>query len=129
MPLNSTIPARNDLYQDIQYVKKAFTFADTGAKTIGTLPSGAIIVRAISGLYVTQVFNAGTLNVVDIGTTADDDLYGTDLSGTTLGHVPLDENVSLLLTADTTFTVTPGLTGTAATTGAATAVIAYILPQ
>jgi len=129
MPLQNSVPARNDLYQHIQYIQKDFTFSDTGAKVIGTLPAGATIVRPMSGLVVNTVFNAGTSNVIDIGTTADDDLYGTDLSGTTLGFVPLDENVALTLTADTTFTVTPGLTGTAATTGAGKAVICYILPQ
>lgn len=126
MGLQNSMPARDALYQNIQYIKKKIVFGDTGAKIIGTLPAGAIIVKAISGLYVTTVFNAGTANVIDIGTTADDDLYGTDLSGTALAFVPLDEAVSQYVSADTTFTVTPGLTGTAATTGEAWAVIAFI---
>lgn len=126
MGLQTGAPARDALYQNIQYLKKKIVFGDTGAKVIGTAPAGAIILKPISGLQIVTVFNAGTANVIDIGTTADDDLYGTDLSGTAVAFVPLDEAVSTYLTADTTFTVTPGLTGTAATTGEAWAIIAYI---
>jgi hypothetical protein len=113
--------------QQIHYLRKGFTFADTGALTVGTLPAGALILKPISGIFVSTVFNAGTANVADIGTTADDDLFGTDLSLTALAFVPLDEAVGgFLVAAATDITVTPGLTGTAATTGAAEVVIAYI---
>jgi hypothetical protein len=133
MPLQNAIPARNDLYQDVQYIKKNLVFGDTGAKTVGVLPAGAIIVKSASGAYVQIVSNAGTTNVVDIGftngTTSDDDYYGTDLSTATVGFVPLDEVVPLRVAVDTTITATMGLVGTAATTGDVDIVIAYILPQ
>lgn len=129
MPLNNTKPARNDLYQDVQYIRKNLVFGDTGAKIIGVLPLGAIIIKPMSGINVQTVTNAGTANVIDIGTTADDDLYGTDLSTATAGFVPLDENVGLRMTADTTITATLGLTGTAATTGDVDVVICYATPN
>lgn len=113
--------------QQVHYLRKGFTFSDNGTVlTVGTLPAGALILKPISGLYITTVFNAGTANVADIGTTADDDLLGTDLSLLALATVPLDEAVSSLIPAAIDITLTLGLTGTAATTGAGECVIAYI---
>lgn len=114
--------------QQIHYLRKSIVFGDNGtALTVGKIPSGALILKPLSGVHVTTVFNAGTNNFLDIGTSADDDLYGTDLSLTTTNFVPLDENVgTYLVSADTTITATVGLTGTAATTGAGEVVIAYI---
>lgn len=127
MPLNQTIPARDMGEQQIHYLRKRILFSDNGvAKVIGCIPAGAIILKALSGIQVQQVFNAGTNNFIDIGTTADDDLYGTDLSGTALAFVPLDEAVRMDVTVDTTITATVGLTGTAATTGIADVVIAFV---
>lgn len=127
MPLNQNIPARDMGEQQIHYLRKRILFSDNGvAKTIGTIPAGAVILKPLSGIQVQQVFNAGTNNFIDVGTTADDDLYGTDLSGTALAFVPLDEAVRMDVTVDTTITATVGLTGTAATTGIADVVIAYV---
>ncbi len=126
MGLNRNTPARNDLYQNVQYLRKDFTFADNGkVLTVGTLPTGAVILKAVSGVNISTVFNAGTSNVLDVGTTADDDLYATDLALGTAGLIPLDEAVSMYVASDTTITATPALTGTAATTGVGQIVIAY----
>lgn len=121
--------ARYNTPQQIDYLRRTVTFANNGtAVKVGILPPNAIILKPLSGAYVNTVFNAGTANVLDIGTPADDDLYATDLSLTTLGFVPLDENVSFMTgpSGDTVITVTVGLTGTAATTGSATIIIAYV---
>lgn len=124
--LNNQLPARNDLYQDIQYLRRDFTFADNGkVLRLGTLPANAVIIKPMSGVNISTVFNAGTANVLDIGTSADDDLYGTDLALGTAGFVPLDEAVSFFVSSDTQMTATPSLTGTAATTGVGQIVIAY----
>ena len=121
------IPARQYHTQQVHYLRKSITFADDDVTvTVGVIPAGAVILPAASGVIVTTVFNAGTANVLDIGTTADPDLYATDLALGTLGQVTLDEAVSFLVSADTTITATPALTGTAATTGAGEVVIAYI---
>lgn len=111
--------------QQVHYIKNTLTF-DSGVVTIGTVPAGAVILRAISGAQVNVAFNAGSTNVIDIGTTANDDLYATDLAGGTIAFVPFDEAVTQVLTADTTFTATYAQTGTAATAGSATIVICYI---
>jgi hypothetical protein len=131
MGLQNGVSARNAGYQNVQYLRETVTFADNGiVKTIGKAPSGSLVLKPISGMQVTAVFNAGTTNAVDIGTTADDDLFGTDLAAGTLAFVPLDEAIGgFLLTADATFTATVALTGTAATTGSAEIVITFIPPN
>lgn len=126
MPLNTTIPARNDLYQCIQYIRKDVTFADNGrVLKLGTLPANAVIMKAISGVNVSTVFNAGTGNVLDIGTAATADLFGTDIALGVVGLIPLDEAVSEYVAVDTEITATVVLTGTAATTGVGQIIIAY----
>lgn len=113
--------------QQVHYLKLAVTFADNGVvKTLGTIPAGATILKAMSGVLVNVVFNAGTTNVLDIGTTADGDLYATDLALGSIAFVPLDEAVTMSVSAVTTLTATVAIAGTAATTGSAVIVIAYI---
>lgn len=126
MPLNNRKPARNDLYQCIQYIRKDVVFGDNGKVIqVGTLPAHAVILKAVSGVNVSTVFNAATGNVVKIGTPADDDLFATDLALGTVGLIPLDEAVSEYVAVDTEITATVTLTGTAATTGVGQIIIAY----
>jgi len=111
--------------QQVHYIDATLTF-DSGVVTIGTIPSGAHIIKPISGAAVNVAFNAGTNNLIDIGTTANDDLFATDLAGGTIAFVPFDEAVTQLVAADTTFTATYAQTGTAASAGSARIVICYI---
>jgi hypothetical protein len=134
MPTNTQgTAARQNTIQAVHTLRKTITFADNGVPVvIGVIPAGSQIVNLTSGVYVNTVFNAGTTNVLDIGTTADDDLYATDLALGTRAFVALDEaatatNVNAwLVTVDTTITATVALSGTAATTGSANVVIQYI---
>lgn len=122
-----TPAARNTGQQVVHYLRRSITFADNGSQlVIGVVPAGSVLMKPTSGLAISTVFNAGTNNFIDMGTSADDDLYGTDLSGLALGFIPFDEAVSPLVLVDTIMTVTVGLTGTAATTGAAEAIICFI---
>ena len=121
--------ARYNTPQQIDYLRKSVTFADGGKTvTVGILPPNALILKPISGVFVNTVFNAGTTNTLDLGTSADGDLYGTALALGTLGFVPLDEAVSFKTgpSGDTYVTVTVNLSGTAATTGAADIVVAFV---
>lgn len=120
--------ARQYHTQQVHYLRKGFTFADNGSVlTVGVIPAGALILKPVSGVHVVTVFNAGTSNVLDIGTSADDDLFGTDLALGTANFVPLDESIGgFRVSAETTITATPALAGTAATTGDGEIIIAYI---
>lgn len=126
-----TIPARALLHaQAIHFLRKEFTFADDGLTlAVGMLPAGALIHKPMSGVDVQVVFNAGTTNVLDIGTPASAALYATDLALGTIAFVPLDEVVTMKVAVDTQINISVDLTGTAATTGQATAVIAFTLPD
>jgi hypothetical protein len=111
----------------VHFLRKDITFADDGlVKTVGTIPAGSVILKGVSGVNVSTAFDAGTTNVLDIGTTANDDLFGTDLALGTAGLIPLDEAVSMYVAADIDIIATVDLTGTAATAGVAQVVIAYI---
>lgn len=115
--------------QQIHYLRKSITFADDGTTvTVGTIPAGSLVLKPISGVAVTTVFNADTTNVLDVGPSTDSgtDLWATDLALGTLGFVPIDEAVTNLVSVDTIVQAAVDLTGTAATTGAAEIIIAYI---
>lgn len=119
--------ARQYPQQMIHYLRKDFTFSDAGkVLTVGTIPAGSILLKQVSGVVVNVAFDSGTNKQIDIGSTANDDLYGTDMSLGTIGFVAIDEAVSALVAADTTITATPDLTGTAATAGSGSVVIGYI---
>jgi hypothetical protein len=127
MSLANKVPARDIGYGVVQFIRKRLTFEDNGkAVVVGTVPAGALILKALSGAHVNVVTNAGTNNLMNIGTTADDDLYGTSLSTAAIAFVPLDEAVSMYASSDTTVTATLALTGTAATTGDIEVVIAFV---
>lgn len=128
--------AREYHTDQVHYLAKRIAYTDGVAKvtTLGIVPAGAQILNAISGVFVSTAFNAGSGNVLDIGTSADDDLYGTDIALGTKAFVALDEAATATgvnawyVSADTTFTCTVALTGTAPSAGEATVVIAYVLP-
>lgn len=122
-------PARVDHRQLVHFLRKSYTFADDGvALTIGVIPSGALILKPLSGVHVTTVTNDGTAGVMDVGTDSNDDLFGTDLDiQSAADFVPLDEAIGgFLVAADTTITATVALTDGDATAGAGEVVIAYI---
>lgn len=130
MPTNTAATNARLYHTDqVHYLAKDFTYADDGSVlSLGYLPAGAVIIKPMSGVAVHVAFNAGSTNVLDIGTAANDDLYGTDLALGSIAFVPLDEAVSMTVAADTLVTATVDLTGTAATTGSGTVIIAYVLP-
>lgn len=120
--------ARNFNKQVVHYLRKSIVFGDNGvARTVGVIPAGSLILKPDSGVHVTTAFNAGTSNTLNVGTSADDNLFGTLLALGTTTFVPLDENVGgYLVTSDTTITATVVLSGTAASAGAGEVVICYI---
>ena len=120
--------ARQLPFQAVHYLRKGFTFADDGlALTMGIIPAGSVVLRG--GVVVSTAFNAGSTNVLDIGTSSDDDGFATDLALGTIGVIVADEMATTndaYVTTDTTIIATVDLTGTAATTGAGFAWIEYI---
>lgn len=127
--------ARQYSQQMVHYLRKTLTFADDAtAVTVGVIPSGAVIITAMSGAVVTTVFNDTGNDFLDIGVsaatggvTANDDLFATDLDVSSLGFKALDESVAgILLSADTTITATYTGANSDSSTGSAEIVICYI---
>ena len=111
------------------YAKRnTLAYGDTTAKTLFTLPAGAILIGFI--FNVTAAFNGSTSNVIDVGTAAaanrfvNDKTCGTGATGISL-TASADESV---LTAETTVqgTYIPG--GGTPSAGAATITALYIIP-
>lgn len=116
----------------VHYLAKSINFADGATKvyTIGIVPAGAAVIRG--GVVVTTAFNAGSGNVLDIGTSGDDDGFATDLALGTIGVITADEMATTndaLSTSAQTITATLALTGTAATAGAGVVWVEYIIPN
>ena len=118
--------ARQFHTQQIHYLRKSITFANDGdTVTVGIIPSGAQIVKPISGVAVNVAFDGDTTNTLDIGSAADTDLYATDLALGSIAFVPIDEAVSNIVAADTTIKAV--VTSTAsASAGSAEIIIAFI---
>lgn len=123
------IPARDIGYQVVQYLTKRITYTDAGtAVTVGTLPANALVIGG--SVTVTTAFNAGSTNVLDIGTSSDDDGFATDLALGTVGQIVWDELATsndLFSTSEVTVTATPALSGTAATAGVGYVCITYVV--
>lgn len=123
--------ARQFHTQQIHYLRKSLVETGTTANqsetfTVGTIPAGSLILKALSGVNVDVAYTSATNKLINIGTSASGNLYGTLLSVAAIAFVPLDEAVAMTVSADTVITATHALTGSAGTAGRAEVVIAYI---
>jgi hypothetical protein len=110
------------------FLRKDISYTDDGVTvTVGYLPPGAIVVSA--GVVVSTAFNAGTGNVLDIGTSGDGDGFATDLALGTIGNIVWDELATsndLYATTEVQVTADVALTGTAATAGTGHVYVEFI---
>lgn len=102
----------------------------TPSITLGVMPPGSIVVDA--GVVISTAFNAGSTNVIDIGTTADPDGLATGLAAGTIGNIKWDELATsndLYATTDVTIVASYAQTGTAATAGVGHVYVTFIPPD
>jgi hypothetical protein len=123
--------ARQFHTQQIHFLRKSLVETGTTANqsevfTVGVIPAGATILKPLSGVNVDVAYTSATNKLINIGTTANDDLYGTIMSVASIAFVPLDESVAMTVSEDTTIIATHALTGTAGSAGRAEVVIAYL---
>lgn len=122
--------AREYHTQQVHYFRKGVALADLTsgtAVTLGTVPAGAVIVDAYA--VVTEAFDSGTSDVLDIGTSDDGDGFATDLDISSVGKKAADELESsndLVVSADTDITFAWTADGTAATAGAMEVIVEFI---
>lgn len=119
-------------FSHIHFLRKTLTAAahvgsgaTNSAVVVGEVPAGSIILKALSGVQATTIFNGDT-NAIDIGTSSNDDLYATDISIASTLFVALDESVSTYVAADTIVTATIAPSATTAAAGSVEVVIAYL---
>lgn len=111
--------------QQTHYLRKTITFADDNdTVTVGYIPSGALVLKPLSGVAVVTPFDGTAPQLLDIGPSTNTDLWATDLSLSTAGFTACDENVSFRVESDTE--VQCVLDVSAAAAGEAEVVIAYI---
>lgn len=126
--LQTGVPERDNGTQNIQYIKKAFTYLDAGTTIdIGTIPEGAIILKPISGVHVITAFNGDTTNTLDIGPSTNTDRWATDLALGTVGFIPIDEAVSSVVGSGESAVQADVVSTASASAGSAIVVIAYIV--
>lgn len=127
--LNDSRPAQDFGYNAVQFLRKTITYLDDGSTVdIGTLPDGAVILKALSGVQVNVAFNGATTNTLDIGPSTDSgtNLWGTLLSLAAIAFVPLDEAVTMLIDGDT-LAQAAVVSTTGASAGSAEIIIAYVV--
>lgn len=134
MPTNTAGGTGREYHtMQVHYLGVDFTFADDGlALSMGFLPVGATVIRR--GVVVSTAFDAGSTNVLDIGTGADPDGLASDMALGTAGVITAGSELATSddvgpYAVDTEIFATVDLTGTAATAGVARAWVEYLVPD
>lgn len=117
----------------VQCIRKDVALASLTSGTqykIGNVPKGAVVIGTTVG--ITTVFNAGTTNVLIVGTSGDDDalVAAADVNEAAVAVTrvaPATLAGAIAASADTDVYVKYTQTGTAATTGAGWVVVEYVL--
>jgi len=110
--------------QQIHFLRKGFTYSDHGSTlALGYIPVGSQILKPISGVHVTTVFNGGGPQTIGIGPPDSASLWGSALSLSTTTFVPCAQSVAYLAT---TALVNATVSVSGATAGAGEIIIAYI---
>lgn len=130
--LNTGQSARDIQYGVVQYLSRSVSFDTLGIGTadtvyLGVLPAGSQILHCT--VRVTTAFNAATTNVLTVGTSSSTDtdvVNSTDVDESVAGTAVVYRGCDLNFASDTPIYVRYTQTGTAATTGAAKIVLAYV---
>jgi hypothetical protein len=131
--LNNAIPARDIAYDVVQYLKTDVAYNTSGIGSsdtvkLGVIPAGAQIINC--AVAVKTAFNAATTNVLTVGTSSGSnaDVVGaSDVTEGSIGGANVATGQTLSFTSDTTIYVKYTQSGTAATAGAATIVLSYVV--
>lgn len=125
--------------QLVHYLRKSIAYNTQGIGTdatvkVGTLPAGALVLFTL--VKVTTAFNAATTNIIDVGTSGNDDALvdggatgngDADVNATAAGATFVWRGADETFTADTPIYVTYTQSGTAASAGAAQIIVAFVV--
>jgi len=116
--------------QQVHYLRKTVDFNTTGVATgvlMGTLPAGAQIIDCV--VNVVTAFNAGSTNVLTVGTNSTDfnNIMGSsDITEGTPGGYRALTGAGVEFAADADVYIKYTQSGTTADTGQAVVVVAYV---
>lgn len=115
----------------IHFLRKTITYLNDGQTvTVGTIPSGSIILPELSGVYVTTAFNGNATNTCDVGISGTTQKYSSALALGTVGFIEQDvitaASASVGLTTSDEVIIATVVSTASATTGSAEVVMAYI---
>lgn len=124
--------ARRYHTQQTHYLRKTVTYNEVASGTqvlMGTLPKGALVLA--TSVAIKTAFNAGTTNVLIVGTAGDDDALvaaaGVDETAVALTRVAPATLAGLVApTADTDIYTKYTQSGTAASAGEAEVVVEFV---
>lgn len=128
-----TVTARQNATQEVHYIRAnvAFNTVASGTQVSmgAALPANSVVLYTSVGIQT--VFNAATTNVLIVGTAADPDALvaagGADETAVGVTNVvPATLGGIMSSSVDTELFWTYTQSGTAATTGSATIVVAYV---
>ncbi len=132
MATNTAGTAARDLQmQAVHYLRKTVSFNDTGIAEglpfANPLPAGAEILRTT--VKVKTAFNAGTTNVLTVGTTGTgvDIVAAADVNEASVASTSVATGAALTFASDTPIYVAYAQTGTAASAGRATIIVEYVV--
>lgn len=118
-------PARFFHTQQVHFLRKGFTYSDDATTvTIGTIPAGALVLKPLSGVAVTTVFDGTAPQTVNFGNSVSAAIWGTALALSVTTFVPCDENANYLVSSDTICQAV--ITSSGASAGAGELIVAYI---
>ncbi len=126
------VTARQNATQQVHYIRKAIAFntaaSGTAVSMDAAIPAGAVVLY--TSVAIQTAFNAGSTNVLIVGTSGDDDALvaagGADETAVGVTNVtPATLGGLLSASADTELFIKFSQTGTAATAGAAIITVAY----
>ena len=120
--------AREYSYQLVHFMRLTMDYTDDEtAKTVGTIPAGAVVLKSASGVNVTTAFDAAGANTISLGITGSTQKFASALALGTADFVECDTTGSFHVGAsDISVLATITMTGTAASAGSAEVVIAYV---
>lgn len=125
-------PAREFHTQQTHYLRRTVNYTDTSGTQfpMGKIPAGAQVLRTV--IAIRTAFNAGTTNVLIVGTAGDDDALvaaaGVDETAVAVTSVaPATLAGHLSASAATEIFTKYTQSGTAATTGLAEVIVEYVV--
>lgn len=122
--------ARQTQFQHSHFLRKRVNYNDAGVATgvlVGTLPAGAIITSV--KVLIATAFNAGTTNVMNVGTTTTGGEVGATgdiLAGAAGQKAPTAYTSLGAMASDTDIWASYTQTGTAATAGVAYVIVFFV---